>query len=77
MGLETSYYLVCDGCRNYAGYSPADSVILAINNAKRLGWSIVSTESKTYPGTQAVQAVCGYCFAAQGKVKDEDDPSLH
>jgi len=77
MGLETSYYLICDGCRNYAGYNPSDSVLQVITNARRLGWEVVSTESKTRPGSQEVAAMCGYCYAAQGKVKSENDPSLH
>lgn len=64
MALETAYHVVCDGCQNYAGYNPYRSMREAVYNAGRLGWQVKETESKTYPGTVDVAALCSYCLAA-------------
>lgn len=61
MPLETSYHVVCDICRNYAGYYPKDSFISAVQDAQKLGWWTEMTESKQTPGIPLLQAHCPNC----------------
>jgi hypothetical protein len=58
MPLEPKYHVSCDVCRNYAGYYPDPSPLIAILNAEKLGWSVKRLDTKTVPG---VFAKCSYC----------------
>lgn len=58
--LETCYYVVCDGCRNYAAYHPAPSIVEALNHARRLGWNVEMIETATRGGWE-VFGKCNYC----------------
>lgn len=63
MAVVTTYHVVCDGCSNYAGWNPWGSCLEATTAARRLGWEVKTSESKTYPGTQNVAAKCPPCLA--------------
>jgi hypothetical protein len=64
MPLETFYHVVCNTCRNYAGYNPYSSTVEALTNARRLGWDVVVTDSISYPGQPVVRATCADCLEA-------------
>lgn len=61
MPLETSYHVVCDLCRNYAGYYPKDNFVGAVHDAQKLGWETEMTESKQTPGIPLLHALCPNC----------------
>ena len=71
MGMVSTHHVVCDLCSNYAGWNPWPSTLEAITAARRLGWEVRTSESKTYPGQQVVHAVCPYCL----ELKDQCVPA--
>ena len=66
MPMVSTHHVVCDLCGNYAGWNPWPSVLEAITAAKRLGWDVIQSESRTYPGSQNTYAKCSYCLEAGG-----------
>jgi len=64
--MVQTHHVVCDLCQNYAGWNPWPSSLEAITYARRLGWEVLTTESKTQPGRQNVYAKCPYCLEAGG-----------
>ena len=64
MPMEQTHHVVCDLCRNYAGWNPWPTTVEAITAAKRLGWTVRTLESTSWPGTQVVVAKCPNCLEA-------------
>jgi len=58
--LEISYYVICDDCRNYAGYYPSASILEAFNHARALGWDVKIIEANTRGGWE-VFGKCNNC----------------